>query len=82
MVALPQRLSLRPRTWRMADTLLAAVIVVGPAVHSVLIEGTMETFSKVASCTLVIAVTLKVIADKRLWQCKARRAGGRSNPKN
>jgi len=74
MVALRQRLGLRLRTWRIAHTLLAAVIVIGTAVHTVLIEGTMETVSKVALCVLIVAATLKVIADKRVWQGKARRA--------
>ena len=73
MVALRQRLGLRPRTWRIAHTVLAVVIVIGTAVHSILIEGTMETVSKVALCVLVVAATLKVIADKRVWQSKARR---------
>jgi predicted ferric reductase len=73
MVAFRQRLGLRPRTWRIAHTLFAAVIVIGTAVHSVLIEGTMETVSKVALCALVVAATLKVIADRRVWQGKARR---------
>jgi predicted ferric reductase len=77
MVALRQRLGLRLRTWRIAHTLLAAVIVIGTAVHSVLIEGTMETVSKVALCAVVVAATLKVIADKRVWQGKARRTDQR-----
>lgn len=74
MVALRQRLGLRPRTWRIAHTLLAVVIVIGTAVHSVLVEGTMETVSKVALCVLVVAATLKVIADKRVWKSQVRRA--------
>src|SRR4029453_2042153 len=36
------RLRLRPRTWRIAHTCLAVVIVVGTVVHAMLIEGTME----------------------------------------
>jgi predicted ferric reductase len=74
LVALRQRLGLRPRNWRIAHTGLAAVIVIGTAVHSVLIDGTMETVSKVALCALVIAATLKVIVDKRVWRWGARRA--------
>lgn len=74
MVALRHRLGVRPRTWRVAHTLLAAIIVVGTAVHSLLVEGTMEWVSKVALCALIVAATLKVIADKRVWQSKARRA--------
>ncbi len=74
MVALRQRIGLRPRTWRIAHTLLAVVIVITTAVHSLLIEGTMEILTKVALCALVVAATLKVIADKRVWQSKARRS--------
>jgi hypothetical protein len=74
MVALRPQLGLRPRTWRAAHTFLAAIIVTGTAVHSVLVEGTMETVSKVFLCTLIVAVTVKVIADRRVWQRKARQA--------
>jgi predicted ferric reductase len=74
LVALRQRLGWHPRNWRIAHTVLAAVIVVTTAVHSVLIEGTMETVSKVALCALVIAATLKVIVDRRVWRWGARRA--------
>lgn len=68
MVALRQRLGLRPRMWRRAHTVLVAVIVVSTAVHSILIAGTMETVSKAALCILVIAATIKVIADLRIWR--------------
>ena len=59
------RRRLRPRTWRIAHMLLAAVIVAGSVVHAMLIEGTMETFSKAALCALVIAATIKVMVDLR-----------------
>lgn len=72
MVAFRQRLGLRPRLWRTAHTLLAVVIVVGTVVHSILVEGTMETVSKAALCALVVLATLTVIADKRVWRSKAR----------
>jgi predicted ferric reductase len=62
------RRRLRPRTWRIAHTLLAIVIVAGGVVHAVLIEGTMETVSKVALCALVLAAAIKVIADLRVWR--------------
>jgi predicted ferric reductase len=66
LAALRRRLRLRPRTWRVAHMSLAAVIVVGSAVHAILIEGTMETVSKAALCALVLAATVKVIADMRV----------------
>jgi predicted ferric reductase len=62
------RRRLRPRTWRIAHTLLAVVIVVGGVVHAVLIEGAMETVSKVALCALVFAAAVKVMADLRVWR--------------
>jgi predicted ferric reductase len=71
LAALRRRLGLRPRTWRIAHTLLAVVIVVGSVVHGILIEGTMETVSKVALCALVLAATIKVIADLRVWRRRA-----------
>src|SRR5712672_2653771 len=62
------RRRLRPRTWRIAHTLLAIVIVAGGVVHAVLIEGAMETVSKAALCALVLAAAIKVIADLRVWR--------------
>jgi ferric reductase like protein len=59
------RRRLRLRTWRIAHMLLAIVIVGGSVVHAVLIEGTMETVSKVALCVLVLAAATKILAD--LW---------------
>ena len=66
LATLRRRLGLR--TWRIAHMLLAIVIVAGSVVHGVLIEGTMETFSKVALCALVLAATIKVISGLRLWR--------------
>ena len=62
------RRRLRLRTWRIAHTLLAIVIVVGSAVHAILIEGTMETVSKAALCVLVLAATVKIMVDLRVWR--------------
>jgi hypothetical protein len=58
------------RTWRITHLSLAVVIVGGSVVHGMLIEGTMETMSKAALCALVIAATIKVMAD--LWPRKKR----------
>src|SRR6476619_6001339 len=62
------RRRLRPRTWRIAHTLLAVVIVAGSAVHAILIEGTMETVSKAALCALGLAAAIKVMTDLRVWR--------------
>jgi Ferric reductase like transmembrane component len=59
------RRRLRLRTWRIAHMLLAIIIVAGSVVHAILIEGTMETVSKVALCALVLAAAIKVLAN--LW---------------
>lgn len=65
LASLRRRLGLGPRTWRIAHMLLAVVIVVGSVVHGMLVEGAMETMSKAALCTLVLAAAIKVMAD--LW---------------
>jgi hypothetical protein len=67
LAALRRRLRLRPRIWRISHALIAAVIVVGTVAHAMLIEGTMETVSKAALCGLVLAATMKIIVDLRLW---------------
>lgn len=64
LAALRRRFRLRPRTWRLGHTALAAVIVLCSVVHALLIEGTMETLSKVALCTLVVLAGLKLGADR------------------
>jgi predicted ferric reductase len=71
LAALRRRLGLRPRTWRLAHMLLAIVIVVGSVVHGILIEGAMETVSKAVLCALVVAATIKVMADLRVWRKRA-----------
>lgn len=65
LAALRRRFS--PRTWRISHIVLAGIIVAGSIVHSLLIEGTMETASKVALCGLLLVVTVRVFAGLRLW---------------
>ncbi len=60
---LRRRLGLR--TWRLVHLSLAVVIAGCSAVHALLIEGTMETMSKVALCVLVVAAALKTVANAR-----------------
>jgi predicted ferric reductase len=62
-----RRLRLRWRRWRIAHTALAVVIVAGSTLHALLIEGTMETVTKSALCGLVVAATLKVLVDLKVW---------------
>jgi predicted ferric reductase len=61
----------RLRTWRLVHLPLAVVIVAGSVVHALLIEGTMETVSKAALCTLVLAATVKAMVD--VWRRRALR---------
>jgi len=61
LAAFRRRLGLR--RWRIAHMLLAAVIVIGSVVHSLLVEGAMETVSKVALCALILGAVIKVMAD-------------------
>jgi hypothetical protein len=68
-----RRLGLRWWAWRLGHTSLAAITVVGSVVHAVLIEGTMETVSKVLLCALVLAATGKVLVDLRVWTTQTRR---------
>jgi predicted ferric reductase len=70
LAALRRRLG--PRAWRIAHMLLAVVVVVGSVAHGILIEGTMGTVSKAALCALVLAATIKVMADLRVWRKRAR----------
>ena len=67
LAAFRNRLRLRPRTWRTGHTCLAVIIVVGSVGHALLIEGTMETITKVALCALVLAATTKVVTDLWIW---------------
>lgn len=67
LAALRRRLRLSPRTWRIAHAVLAVVIVAASIAHAMLIDGTMELLSKAALSALVLAATLKVMADLRVW---------------
>ncbi len=53
LVLLRKRLRLRRKTWRIGHVTLAAVTIGGTIAHALLIEGTMETVSKVVLCALV-----------------------------
>lgn len=74
LAALRRRLRLRPRTWRIGHTLLAVIIVVSTIVHALLIEGTMETVSKVALCALVLMVSIRIVTAPRVSSNKRGRA--------
>lgn len=78
-----RRLRLQWWVWRLGHTSLAAITVVGSVIHALLIEGTMEPITKVLLCVFVLAVTLKVLVDLRVWTTQTRRKrrpGARQTP--
>jgi predicted ferric reductase len=68
LAAFRRRWKLAPRTWRIVHTVLAVVIVTGTVAHGLLIEGAMETVSKIVLCALVLTATIKVLTDLRVWR--------------
>ena len=58
LAALRRRLRVRPKIWRRAHGALALVIVGGTILHAALIDGTMETLSKLGLSLLVGLATL------------------------
>lgn len=65
LAMLRKRLSLRLNAWRIAHMTLAITIATSSVMHAMLIEGTMETFSKTVLCAFVLIATIKVIMN--LW---------------
>lgn len=53
LAMLRKPLRLRPKTWRNLHLVMAAVIITGTIVHALLIEGTMETNSKIVLSILL-----------------------------
>lgn len=70
----PLRRGLSPRAWRVGHTSLACIVVLGGAVHAMLIEGTMETISKFVLCGLAVAATAAAVGTS--WLRARRRALG------
>ncbi|EFL87884.1 ferric reductase-like transmembrane domain-containing protein [Ahrensia sp. R2A130] len=65
-VALRRVWRMRPRTWHVIHNALALVIVVGTVVHALLIEGTMEGWSKWALSLAALAATAVVTFQLRV----------------
>lgn len=59
-----KRLKLKLRTWRIGHITLSTVLVVGTVVHAFLIEGTMETVSKLTLSALILMATALVIFQR------------------
>ena len=70
LALLRQRFRIKHKTWQRLHTGLALVIIAGTVAHALLIEGTMETWSKAALAVLAIIATLKVIIDLRVWSSR------------
>ncbi len=66
---------LPPRVWRTVHMILVSIVVLGGAIHALLIEGTMEMTSKALLCALAIAATAAAVATP--WLRQRRRAAGR-----
>ncbi|MEP1441620.1 MAG: ferric reductase-like transmembrane domain-containing protein [Hyphomicrobiales bacterium] len=67
LAVLRNRFRIKHKTWQRLHTGLALVIIAGTVAHALLIEGTMETWSKAALAILAIIATLKVMMDLRVW---------------
>lgn len=68
MVLLKKRLPVSPLRWRIVHSVLAVIIVTGTVVHALLIEGAMETVTKVAVCALALCATAAVLAGRKVWK--------------
>jgi len=63
LAALRRTMRLQPRTWRWSHKTFVTFIVSGTVVHALKIEGTMEFYSKVMLCALVISATVLALID-------------------
>jgi len=65
LAVLRRRLRLRWSQWRAGHVSLVALAVSGTVVHALLIEGTMETVTKVILCVAAAAALMKALYDMR-----------------
>ena len=61
LVAFRRRLRLSPRNWRRAHMALVTIAVTGTIAHALLIEGTMEWWTKAGLCAAVLGATAPVV---------------------
>lgn len=61
------RLNFRRLTWQRLHGALAIVIVLGTAIHAILIDGTMEPISKAILCALAIVATGYALVKLRVF---------------
>lgn len=68
LAALRRRVDLRPKVWRRLHLGLALIIAAAAIGHTLLIEGTMEPWSKALLCALVgVAIAGVVWARRSTW---------------
>lgn len=75
LAAFRKRLGLRPQLWRLCHMTLVVVVAAASVAHAVLIEGTMETVSKILLCALVLAAITRALVDLKPWTALTRRKG-------
>jgi predicted ferric reductase len=73
LAAVRRHLRVRWQVWRLYHTGVATAAVVGTVLHVLLIEGTMETISKLMLCLLVLGVLVKTLSGQRVWAVNGRR---------
>lgn len=66
------RTPLLKRQWRKAHTMLVLITVIGSIIHAMLIEGTMEFWSKTVLCLVVFLATLKTVMALKVWRRSSR----------
>lgn len=67
LAALRRRWRIRWRIWRLCHTAFFLVIVAGTVAHVLLIDGTMETISKLMLCAMLLGVTAAAVFHLRIW---------------
>ena len=66
LVLLKRRMRHHRRVWSLSHRVLAVVIVSGTVTHTLMIEGTMEIFSKSVLCLAVLLATLFIVLKPKL----------------
>lgn len=65
VTAFRHRIRLRPHVWRLGHRMLVTIAVATSAAHALLIEGTMETISKIILCGLAVFATAAAVLARR-----------------
>jgi hypothetical protein len=73
LALLRRALRLGPVAWRVGHMCLVTLAVLGSVLHAMLVDGTMETLSKLALCVLAVAATAVAVSRRRAWSMLRRR---------